>query len=282
MILLTLTTDEEIKDYLLKIIWERCQQTSWDQRDHKQTCMFLYKSITEALQMVSWSAQTPPMIDAYFYDTYKTIEAPSHSPELCSGEWVRACASAEDKWLGILLSLQEYIVIRGEEYNIREGTAILTWSGEYRYERDTSLAEQISIKDHPQKCVITLIRRSSNLGEIRERRIKITEYEDRYDEEITKGFIVKDILTEARVIRPANTDLSRASCGELSAPKGRHKLIKKPEVIRRTIWKRDLFREEFHTIPFKPIHNELLYSPDLPLWYTNRCNEAKEHFDSLR
>ena len=194
MIMLTLTTDEEIKDYLQKMIWERCHRTSWDQRDHKHICMFLYKSITEALQMVSWSSQTPPMIDAYFWDMSKMTE---------------------DKWLGILLSLQEYIVIRGEEYNIREGTAILTWSGEYRYEGVTSSREEILIKDYPQKCVITLIRRTSNLGEIRERRIKITEYDDRYDEEITKEFIVKNFLPEIGIIGR------------------RRRLIKKPEVIRR-------------------------------------------------
>ncbi len=257
MILLTLTTDEEIKDHLLKIIWERCQQTSWEQRDHKQICMFLYKSITEALQMVSWSEQTPPMIDAYFRDMYKMVE---------------------DRWLGILLSLQEYIVIRGEEYNIREGTAILTWSGEYRYEGVTSLEEQISIKDHPQKCVITLIRRSSNLGAIRERRIKITEYEDRYDEEITKDFIVKDILTNIRAIRPANVGVF---CKALKDPTGRHRPIRKPGVIQRTVWKRDLFREEYHTIPYQSIHNELLYSLDLPLWFENEARRAKEHFKSL-
>ena len=50
----------------------------------------------------------------------------------------------------------------------------------------------------------------------------------------------------------------------------------------RTIWKRDLWREELHTIPFKPIHLELLYSPNLIGLLENEATKAKVHFDSLK
>ena len=58
----------------------------------------------------------------------------------------------------------------------------------------------------------------------------------------------------------------------------RHKII---EMKANTIWKRDLWKNELHTQPFKSIHLEILYSPDLPAWYMNKCREAKEHFESL-
>ena len=53
------------------------------------------------------------------------------------------------------------------------------------------------------------------------------------------------------------------------------------EMEMRTVWKRDLWRDELHTQPFKTIHQELLYSPDLPLWYYNQCREAEKHFEVL-
>lgn len=49
----------------------------------------------------------------------------------------------------------------------------------------------------------------------------------------------------------------------------------------RTIWKRDLWREELHTIPFKPIHLELMYSPALIGRLENEATKAKVHFESL-
>ena len=50
-----------------------------------------------------------------------------------------------------------------------------------------------------------------------------------------------------------------------------------PVVIKKITYKRDLFREE----TFRPIHDELLYSPFLPVWFKNKCNEAKEHYEIL-
>ena len=49
-----------------------------------------------------------------------------------------------------------------------------------------------------------------------------------------------------------------------------------------TIWKRDLWREELHTIPFKAIHEELLYSPALIGLVENEATKAKKHFEWLR
>ena len=54
------------------------------------------------------------------------------------------------------------------------------------------------------------------------------------------------------------------------------------EIESRVIYKRDLWREELHTIPFKPIHEELLYSPDLPVFFQNEARKAHEHFKNLR
>ncbi len=54
------------------------------------------------------------------------------------------------------------------------------------------------------------------------------------------------------------------------------------EMETRTIWKRDLWREELHTQPFKAIHEELMYSPYLIGKYENEATKAKKHFDSLR
>ena len=48
------------------------------------------------------------------------------------------------------------------------------------------------------------------------------------------------------------------------------------------IFKDDLFRSEFHTIPFKTIHEELLYSLDTtPKWFINEARRAHQHFTIL-
>ena len=54
------------------------------------------------------------------------------------------------------------------------------------------------------------------------------------------------------------------------------------EMISRTIWKHDLWRDELHTQPFKVIHSELLYSSQLPKWYRNEYTQSKEHFEQIR
>ena len=54
------------------------------------------------------------------------------------------------------------------------------------------------------------------------------------------------------------------------------------EMTSRTIWKRELWREELHTIPFKAIHEEMMYSPNLEGKIKNVFTETKVHFDSLR
>ena len=77
---------------------------------------------------------------------------------------------------------------------------------------------------------------------------KFREYEDRYEEDITEAYSGYD---------------------------------SHPEVIRRTVWKRDLFREEFHTIPYRPIHLELLYSLDTPSFLQNEARIAHRHFRDL-
>lgn len=53
------------------------------------------------------------------------------------------------------------------------------------------------------------------------------------------------------------------------------------EMESRTIWKKDLWKNELHTIPYRPIHLEMLYSPDLPLFFQNEVKKARDHFDAL-
>lgn len=84
--------------------------------------------------------------------------------------------------------------------------------------------------------------------------VEVREFEDRYEERIIPPYIEKDRQ------RPNDYDPST--------------------VIKKVTYKHDLFRSE----TFKPIHDELLYSPDLQLIFATFINEAtraKEHYESL-
>ena len=48
----------------------------------------------------------------------------------------------------------------------------------------------------------------------------------------------------------------------------------------KTIWKRDLWKAELHTIPFQPIHEELLYGVSQVKSFDNEYMKAKRHFET--
>ncbi len=177
------------------------------------------------------------------------------------GDRIRSVETSQyqiTRWIGRTLELQKNSIIRNEYCNIKDGIPLLIRSTQFSYNQYPIRVLLTTSEDYDDDAeeayTLTEVRRvmsilrSNGDYDFLTSNVEVREYEDRYEEDITEAYSGYD---------------------------------SHPEVIRRTVWKRDLFREEFHTIPFKPIHLEMLYSPDLPLWYKNRCSEAKEHFDSL-
>ena len=228
--MVTLSTNEEIDQYLRRMFREECQCSSKFKRTHR----YIFNKLREIIGI-----QIPESV--WFERTSQRV-TPFNQQRL---RW---------RWQQRLMELEQNSIIQVEDYDIKDETALLTYSGYHTNNCKWYVEEQIFVQDRDQVCVTILIHREFDTQNVIERKVKIKEYEDRYEDEITREF--------NRNTPDSDIDLD-------------------PEVVRRTTWKRDLFREEFHTIPYQPIHLEMMYSPDLPLWYKNRCSEAKEHFDSL-
>ena len=208
----TLITDDEIDQYIRGMFWKRCQDES--------SCTIAY---------------TMTFLHV-FADLYHAIHGVANQ-----------IPTQQERWFKRLVELRNNSVIRVENYDIKGGILLLKSYNQYTYDK-WLVEESVFIKDEHDKCVIRLIHRVCKEQGVLAHHVKISEYGDRYEEEITNEHFENN---------------------------------RNSEVIRQTVWKRDLFREEYHTIPYRQIHNELLYSLDLPLWFENEARRAKKHFETL-
>ena len=224
--MLTLTIDDEIDQYLRDMFWKECRCKVKYKQPHKT----LFSKIREIVGI-----RRPE--DIWFERSSQRISAPM-------------ARKVQLRWLRRLNELEKDSIIMREDYEVKNCATILTWSGHYTYSCNRYNKEIISIKDNDDISITTLIHEEIDTldNSIIMRKVKIKEYEDRYEEEITKDHPDYD---------------------------------KYPETIHRLIRKRDLFREEFHMNPYRPIHLELLYSLDLPVWFENEARRAQRHFKSL-
>ena len=155
----------------------------------------------------------------------------------------------EDRWVERAEKLHQNAIIRQEDYDVIDGIGLLTRLGQYTYRDDRLIYEQWTTVDD-KGCITTIMQRTkctygtANLVSD----VEIREYEDWYSETIAME----------------------------------HPQFQEHEVVNRTIYKRDLFREEYHTTPFRPVHDEMLFSPDVPTWYINEAKRAKEHYELLQ
>lgn len=157
----------------------------------------------------------------------------------------------QDRWSQKLQNLKENSITRDEYYDMDTSynVFLITFWIQYRHHQNILIDETLSIKDdldnNREKCLITEFWRCV-CEDGAEDGLTIREYEDRFEEEIWHddwdGHLV---------------------------------------LSKKTIDKRNLFREEYHTIPFKPIHEELLYSIDVLTWFQNEAKRAEQDFNSM-
>ncbi len=214
--IITLTKDEEIDAYLRKRFWRSYECVSMS-GDHRTIFAQIVREIQEANHIML----------SEIGEDYAT------------------------KWLQRVDELQRNAIIRWENYSIIDGITTLTSYGQYTYCDGLITERFVTYKNN--KYVMTTMWRERyprlNPGiSILTSDIKIREYADYYEEEIT---------------------MKHHEHGDY-------------DYIKRTIYKRDLFREEYHTIPFQPVHQEMLYSLDVPKWYQNEARRAQGHFESLQ
>ena len=243
----TRITDEEIDQYL------RMMVRTLIQNDYTEAWMYRRTIFDQIHVQVSYTLgrwETEGRI--YCANRGETFEDETRIEE------------AEDRWHERMTRLQMNSIVRQEDYNIINGVVLLKWSGQYTYNSVESIREcfhteenhDVEREEHIRTCVLRIIYKESRdplwkntrTSDISRSNVVIRDYEDRYEEEIMKDHSYRN---------------------------------KYPEVICRLIWKRDLFREELHTIPYRPVHLELLYSLDLPVWFKNDARRAEEHFKSL-
>ena len=160
------------------------------------------------------------------------------------------------EWYRYLEKFMEDLVIVIENYAVNNGYAEKQDAIQYTYVKDTLIEEGMMTYTSSNDVVgtynTTVVYREiypdDDTWTMTE--VKVREFEDRYEE---------------RIVPPYRPD-------DDNDP-----II----VIKKVIHKRDLFRADI----FGPIHNELLYSPDLSLrftTFTNEATKAREHYESLQ
>ena len=157
---------------------------------------------------------------------------------------IMKCNSDETKeWLERLDVLMKNSVIQQEEYDIIDGVVLLKTRMESTY-NEGNLVKHLTIDKEKDHSAVTMLRIDSKylISEVR-----IIEYDDYYEE-----------MIDTRNPKSHND----TTCVKLTN-------------------KRELFREEYHTMPFRPVHNEMLYSLETPKWYMNEARRAQGHFESL-
>ena len=245
----TLTKNEEIDDHLRGMIMQEYNQHSWSHL--RRIFNNVYVHVLTEIDRWKFEVRGEHNEDEEMRRVYEVTDKWERRMTRFQ---MRKIYEADHEWQMRTIKRRMHLVDRDEDYDIKDGVAILTWSGQYTYINGGLIEECLYTEDERdnkgEAHIITfMIRSIYREGEdTLESTVEIRDYEDRYEEEITKEHLEDN---------------------------------KHPEVIRRTIWKRDLFREEFHTIPYRPIHGELLYSLDLPIWFENEAHRAKEHFKSL-
>ena len=199
--MVVLTTNEEIDQYLQGMFREECLNSSKLKRIHRYVFNKLREIIGIRIPEDVWLERTSHIVTPF-------------NQQRLRGWWQQR-----------LMELEQNSIILAEEYNIKEGIAILTWSRHCTYSRQVYVEERLSIRDRDQACVTTILYREidTHRQRVLEREVCIREYDDYYEEEITGAF--------SRGYREHNDN---------------------PEISLRTVWKRDLFREEYHTIPYQP------------------------------
>lgn len=159
-----------------------------------------------------------------------------------------------DNWFLPLYKLAGTTILRREEYDVSEGVCQLKYWKEVRDENYTLIEESLMIFTGWKETVDTGYGGSEMViyfdreiypsgNSSRQMHTAIIEYDDYYEEQ-QRGY---EYRKETKM----------------------------------EIWKHDLFRDELHTIPFKAIHEEMLYSLDTPLWYQNQARQAQRHFESI-
>ncbi len=227
-----LRTDEEIDEYIRKMIWVlyvRCGGRGM----HREYFHMVRMSISDSAEALIKEDYRPPVVMTSNYPiTHQAI-------------------GVMDNWIHQVYSMENTTILREEVYDVSEGVCQLKYWMEARDEYHTLIEEVMKIITGDNIGVtvyvgaVMVIYFERVMSTLRDGWIKmyttIIEYDDYYEE--------------------------RQGTGDTET--------------KRVIWKRDLFRNELHTIPFKAIHEEMMYSLDTPMFFQNEARRAQQHFDGL-
>ncbi len=178
-------------------------------------------------------------------DAGRTLRQVTEEPD---GHVMIRAITIEGRWVARMKELHRNAIVREENYDIVDGIATLKWWGQFASCEDGVIHDYLVTQQNNERITTNVYQTKYTQGKwVTMSEIEIREYDDRFEEIIT-------------IDHPEYHDY---------------------EEIRRVIFKRDLFREEYHTIPFLPIHLEMLYSLDVPKWFINEARRAHGHFESL-
>lgn len=178
-------------------------------------------------------------------DGGRTLRQVTEEPD---GHVMLCAITIEGRWVARMHELHRNAIVRGENYDIVDGIATLKLWGQFASCEDGVIYDYLVTQQNNERITTNVYQTKYTQGKwINMSEIEVREYDDCFEEIIT-------------IDHPEYHDY---------------------EEIRRVILKRDLFREEYHTIPFRPIYLEMLYSLDVPLWYQNEARRAHGHFECL-
>ena len=207
----TLTKNEEIDDHLRGMIMQEHNQHSWShlRRIFNNVYVHVLTEINRwkfevqgeynednAMRRIyevtdKWERRMTRFQMRKIYEAVDDL-AMARSSTLRLGLGPSHQVPADHEWQMSSIKRRMNIVDRDEDYNIKDGVAILTWSGQYTYYQWNLIEECLYIEEERdnkgESHIITFMIRSiyKEGRETLESTVEIRDYEDRYEEEITK------------------------------------------------------------------------------------------------